>query len=184
VRFTERKEFLTDPALVTKASTVTALKIFANYVRAHSAKPPPKFFELDRSNAEVDPLWHIPTGPRAKITRELEIPAINRFQKPSWSLTRLGIVPQRRDDFILAYNILQEVDYFPERGDRVYWNGYRYIILEVVIDPEAYWGQTNQWVGLRVECVVPPDGDARPLPNLQTRAPVEFSSSYVRGANK
>jgi hypothetical protein len=177
VRFTERKDFLTDPEVAGRANTATALKLFASYVRAHSAKPPPRFFEVDRSESEVDPLWHTPVSDRIKYKREIDIPAINRFQKPDWKLTRFGITPQRRDDFILAFNILRDLDYFPERGDRVYWNGYRYVILEVVIDPESYWGQTNQWMGLRVECIVPPDGDARPIANQTARSLVELPTT-------
>lgn len=180
MRFTERKDFLTDPAVFGRADTVTALRVYASYVRAHSAKPPPRFFEVDRSDSEIDPLWHTSVSARLKYSRELDILALNKFQKPDWKLTRLGITPQRRDDFLLAFNVLKEVDYFPERGDRVYWNGYRYVILNVVIDPESYWQQTNQWVGLRVECIVPPDGDAKPLPDQSTRALVELPTTVVK----
>jgi hypothetical protein len=177
VRFTERKDFLTDPAVFGRADTVIALKLYASYTRAHSAKPPPRFFEVDRSDSELDPLWHTSVSARIRYKREIDVPAINKFQKPDWKLTRLGITPQRRDDFLLAFNILKDLDYFPERGDRVYWNGYRYIILQVVLDPEAYWQQTNQWTGLRVECIVPPEGDARPIPDLSTRAHPELPTS-------
>jgi hypothetical protein len=178
MRFTERKDFLTDPAIFKRKDSITALKIYAESVKKYSANPPPKFFEVDRNESQFDALWHATINDREAYTREIGIPAINKFIKPDWKLTRMGVTPQRRDDFILAYNILSEVDYFPLRGDRVYWNGYRYIILKVVIDPEAYWQQTNQWLGLRVECIVPPEGDSRPTPtDVSTRIPAEISTA-------
>lgn len=177
MRFTERKDFLADPKIFGRADTATALRLYASYVRAHTARPTPRFFEVDRSDTELDPLWHSSVSARLKYKREIDIPAINKFQKPEWKHTRLGLVPNRRDDFYLAFNVLKDLDYFPERGDRVYWNGYRYIILGVVIDPESYWQQTNQWVGLRVECVVPPEGDARPLADQSTRSLAELPTT-------
>jgi hypothetical protein len=135
--------------------------------------------EIDRAEENVDPLWHSSVNSHQKIAREFDMPAINKFIKPSWNLTKQGIVPARRDDFILAYNVLAELEYFPERGDKVYWNGYRYVILNVVLDPEAYWQQTNQWMGLRVECVVPPEGDAKPLHNISEVAKIEGPAEKV-----
>lgn len=175
MRFTERKEFIADPALFRLADSQTALKIYDECVRVHTARPMPRFFEVDREGQAVDPLWHSPTGTHTLYTRELDIPALNKFIKPDWKLTSIGVVPQRRDDFIIAHNTLEKLDYFPLRGDRVYWNGYRYMILQVVLDSESYWQQTNVWMGLRVECVVVPEGDARPNPDQSTRSPAETS---------
>jgi hypothetical protein len=117
-----------------------------------------------------------------KFGRELEIPAINTFQKPDWRLTRLGIVPQRRDNFWIANTHLQDFDYFPMRGDMVYWNGYRYIIINVVIDPQAYWHQTNVWLGLVVECVVAIQGDSRPVLNHGVAVPAELGDTKAKAS--
>ncbi len=163
MKFTERKEFPYDPEVFQRKDTVTALRIYAEYIRKHSAHPAPKFFEVDRKSQNLDPIWHVPIGQRTQFTREILIPALNKFERPKWTQTKIGIVPQRFDRFILAHNILQELDYWPMRGDQVFWNGYRYMILNVVIEPEAYWQQTNVWMGIVVECTIPPEGDARPL---------------------
>jgi len=127
----------------------------------------------------MDPLWHSHVGP-VQFTRELDVPCINVFQKPSWRLTQMGIIACRQDKFIIAHNTLQQLDYFPERGDKVVWNGYRYVILNVVIDPEAYWQQTQQWMGLTVECVVPPEGDSTPVIDAKTLTPSEKSTAFQK----
>ncbi len=177
MKFTDRKEFLYDSEVFKRSDTQTALKIHAEYVRKHSPTPKPKFLEVDRSKGNIDPLWHMPISDRTQFGREFDMPAINQFEKPDWRLTRMGIVPARRDKFWLANSILQELNYFPERGDAVYFNGYRYVIEKVVLDPSAYWHQTNVWLGLVCECIVPPEGDSRPVPNLSERAPSEKPST-------
>lgn len=175
MNFYERREFLCDPEVFKRSDTTVALKIHAEYVRRHSARPAPRFFEVNReASGQLDDLWHVPTADRTPFSRELDIPAINQFEKPDWRLTKLGIIPQRRDRFWLAYNILAQLDYFPNRGDQVFWNGYRYLILKVVIPPESYWQQTNVWLGLTVECAVPPEGDNRPLVELGKAAQSEM----------
>jgi hypothetical protein len=58
--------------------------------------------------------------------------------------------------------ILQEFDYFPTRGDMIYYNGYRQMIVNVVLKPEAFWQQTNVWLGMVVEAIIP----ARATPAL------------------
>ena len=108
------------------------------------------------------------------FSRTLEIPAISKFEKPDWRLTKLGIVPQRRDTFILDHLLLQEFDYFPVRGDMVFFNGYRYMITNVDLAPEGYWQQTNVWLGLACVCTIPPEGDARPLVDLSQASPGEM----------
>lgn len=107
----------------------------------------------------------------------ISIPALNQFQKPDWRVTRLGITPGRRDNFWMATLDLKALDYFPLRGDLVYWRGYRYEIMNVVVPPEAYWQQTGVWLGLVVECVVPPEGDSTPLLGLDKLSPSERSPS-------
>ena len=57
----------------------------------------------------------------------------------------------------------------------VFWNGYRYAIINVVLPPEAYWQQTNVWLGMYVECAIVPEGDAKPLVDLSYVHPVEMS---------
>lgn len=168
MKFTERREWLYDPQVFGKKDVQTALRIHAEATRKHSGKPPPLFMEVDRATAKYDSLWHVPLEDRTHFSRTLSIPAINTFERPDWRLTKVGIVPQRRDKFTLSNLILQEINYFPVRGDMVFWNGYRYMVINVVLEPNGYWQQTNIWLGLVCECVIPPDGDARPLLDLST----------------
>ena len=139
--------------------------------------PPPRFMEVDRHNSQIDTLWHVPLPERTGISRQIDIPAINYFEKPQWTLTAQGLVPKRTDKFWMANSILadESIDYFPERGDMVFWNGYRYAIINVVLPPDAYWQQTNVWLGLYVECAIVPEGDAKPLVDISRVHPVEMS---------
>jgi hypothetical protein len=177
--------------MYTRRDVNTALGIQAEYVCKHAPIPPPRFFEVSLGESGFDDLWHVPLAARTKFSRVLDIPALVTFERPDWRLTALGIVPQRRDKFWLANLVLQppttdpdlkfklgrlkipQVDYFPSRGDLVYYNGHRYIILNVVIEPNAYWHQTNVWLGLIVECQIAMDGDARPVQNPGVAAPSE-----------
>lgn len=174
MRFEERKDWLYDTALFKRSDVVTAMRIHREATRKFSPRPPPKFYEVDRASCKYDSLWHMPLDNRTVFSRTLEIPAVNRFEKPDWRLTKLGIVPQRRDTFILDHLLLQEFDYFPVRGDLVYFNGYRYMIVNVELAPEGYWQQTNVWLGLACVCMIPPEGDARPLVNLGNASPGEM----------
>lgn len=177
MRFEERKEFHYDPEVFRASDTSTALRIYKEYIVRHSPKVKPKFFEVDRKNTLVDPLWHMPKADRTQYSREIEMPCVVIFEKPDWRLTKLGIIPQRRDTFLLSNLVLQELDYFPLRGDGVYYNGYRYMILNVEIPNDAYWQQTNIWMGLSCTGIIPPDGDALPLKNLGQLNPAEKSTS-------
>ena len=177
MKFNDRKEFVYDPEVFKRSDTQTALGMHAEYVKRHSPNPPPRFFEVNRGEGEFDPLWHMPVGERTKFSRTLDLFAINQFEKPDWRLTKLGIIPQRRDKFWLANLHLQAFDYFPMRGDQVYWNGYRYGIINVVLDPSAYWQQTGVWLGLTVECIVAPQGDARPVVDSSTPVPAEIGEA-------
>jgi len=56
----------------------------------------------------------------------------------------------------------------------MYWNGYRHMILNVVLAPESYWQQTNVWLGLVCETIIPAEGDARPLVDIGTPVPREL----------
>lgn len=179
MRFKEQPEFQTDPEVFRLSDTQTALLIYAEYVTRHSARPRPKFLEVDRSAQRVDSLWHAPVGGKLVYTRELELPAINIFRKPQWRVTRVGVTPARQDTFLLAYKALSEADYFPMMGDGVYWSGYRYMIVHVEVPPDAYWGQTNQWMGLQVECVIPPVEDFFRGASQGQLDPVERSDAAV-----
>lgn len=178
MKFTERKEFLTDPELFGRNDVLIAQRLHAEYTKTHSPKPFPKFFEVDRDESKYDDLWHAPVNRRMQYSRSLDVPCLNKFIKPDWRLTNIGLIAQRRDDFIISYLVLKELDYFPVRGDGVYWNGYRYIILNAVLDPESYWQQTNAWTGMRVECVIQADGDAAPIEN-----PGKLSRSETHSGN-
>ena len=107
-----------DPEIFKRYDTQTALRIQAEYVRKHSPRPFPRFMEVNRNNSQIDTLWHVPLPERTGFSRQLDIPAINYFEKPNWTLTAQGLVPKRNDRFWLANSILAEesIDYFPERG--------------------------------------------------------------------
>lgn len=173
MKFDERKEWFYDPAVFKRYDTQTALKIHSEYVRRHSGVPAPKFFEVDTSAGIVDDLWHFPLDNRTVFKRTFDMPAIVQFEKPDWRLTKVGLVPQQKYIYWLGNLILQEFDYFPTRGDFVYYNGYRQQIVNVVLKPEAYWQQTNVWLGMVVEAIIPAQGDARPVLNPGVAAPAE-----------
>lgn len=177
MKYSQRTEFSYDPEVFSLHDTQIALKIHDEYVRRHSARPLPTFFEIDRAVEHLDPLFHVPLSSRSPISRKLEIPAINMFQKPTWILTQLGLTPQRKDRFWFSNLGLIEADYFPSRGDMVYWNGYRSMIITVSVPPEAYWQQTGIWLGLTADCEVVPEGDAKPLVDLSKISPSEMSPS-------
>lgn len=164
MRYAERPEFPYDPEVFKKRDTQTALRIYDEATRKHSARPAPKFLEVNRSIDDLDPLWHTTEDGKEKLLRQLDIPAINLFAngKNEWQMTKYGMIPQRRDDFILSHRSLIEFDYFPVRGDYVLWNGYTYMITFVEIPGDAYWHQTNIWLGLKVKCMIPAEGDGRP----------------------
>jgi hypothetical protein len=187
MRYLDRKEFLFDAEIFRRSDTITALKIHAEYVSKSSPNPKPKFFEVDRGEMLIDPLWHMPVTERTVFSRTLDLPAIVQFEKPRWRLTRQGYVPQQNFKFWLANLHLNLVgtlpdererepirlDYFPMRGDLIYHIGYRLMITEVVLDPNAYWQQTNVWLGLVCEAVIAPEGDARPVIDLAQPTPAE-----------
>lgn len=164
MRYAERPEFPYDTEVFKKKDTQTALRIYAEATRKHSARPAPRFCEVNRSLEDLDPLWHTTDSGKEKILRQIEIPAINLFPngKNEWQMTKYGMVPQRRDDFIISHRALIDFDYFPVRGDYVLWNGYTYMITFVEIPGEAYWHQTNIWLGLKVKCMIPAAGDGMP----------------------
>lgn len=191
VHFTDRKEFIYDSEIfVRRKDLITALQIHAEYVRVSSPIPYPKFFEVDRSITKMDPLWHMPLTERTVFSRTLDVPAIVQFEKPDWRLTKLGLKPVQHFKFWLSnlhLHPLDEVtknvpkalclDYFPQRGDQIYYIGYRLMIINVVLEPGAYFGQTNVWLGLICEASIVPDGDARPIPNQGVAAPAETGAA-------
>jgi hypothetical protein len=126
VLFTEQHDFVYDPTVFSRADTQTALKIHREYIHRHGPQkdgvPAPKFFEVDRAPGQYDTLWHEPVAATLQFTARspISVPAINQFQKPEWKVTRVGIVPGRRDNFWVANLDLQELNYFPRRGDVVF----------------------------------------------------------------
>jgi hypothetical protein len=192
MRYTERKEFTYDSDLLSLDDTQTYLTIHAEYVKAYSPKPYPKFFEVDRQEGKIDDLWHMPLTERTTFSRTLDVPAIVNFEKPDWKLTKLGLRPLQRFKFWLANQHLMpmdeaakaeqnpiRLDYFPLRGDLIYYIGYRLMIINVVLDPKSYMGQTNLWLGLVCEACIVPDGDAKPIPDLSKPAPSETQAAQV-----
>jgi hypothetical protein len=174
VKFTERKEWLYDPEVFSLSDTTTALSIHAEYVRRHSPRRPmPTFMEVDRRSAQIDALWHVPLNDRTVFSRVFEMPVIIRQERPDWRLTRVGIVPQQKYKVWMANLVLQEFDWFPMRGDMMFHGGYRHQIVNVVLEPEAFWQQTNVWLGLQCETIIPADGDTRPIVNMASTVPRE-----------
>lgn len=176
MRFAERKQWLYDPELGRLSETATALKFHAEYIKMHSPKPPlavPKFFEVDRRSSKVDQLWHMPLDERTVFSRELSPPVLIYKERPDWRLTKVGLTPQQKHKVWMANLHLQEIDWFPNRGDMMFYDGYRHMIMNVVLEPNAYWGQTNVWLGLICETIIPADGDARPLIDQSVAVPRE-----------
>jgi hypothetical protein len=161
----------------------------AEYVRTASPIPYPTFFEVDRGNNAVDHLWHMPVTERTVFKRTLSVPAIVQFEKPDWRLTKLGITPRQKFKFWLANLHLTppgtdqgdsakdqqiRLDYFPLRGDLIYYIGYRLMIINPVLDPSAYWLQTDVWLGMVCEASIVPDGDAKPIVDMGETVPAEL----------
>jgi hypothetical protein len=175
MKYTERKEWLYDPALFLRSDTQTALGMHSEFIRATSPRPPPKFFEVDHATAKYDDLWHFPLDSHNQFARTLDIPTIVKQEKANWRLTKAGLVPQQKIQLWLGNLILKELDYIPVRGDLVFFQGYRYVIVNAVPNPEAYWQQTNVWLGMVADAIIPAEGDARPLLN-----PSEAAAGEIR----
>jgi hypothetical protein len=174
VKFTERKEFLYDAEVFKQRPDVTtALGIHSEYIRRHSPRPPPMFFEVDRRSEKFDSLWHVSLDDRTAFSRSFEMPIIIRSERPDWRLTRVGLTPLQKHKVWMGNLILQEMNYFPVRGDFMFFNGYRHMIINVVLEPDAFWQQTNVWLGLHCETCIPADGDARPLLDQSVAVPAE-----------
>lgn len=101
------------------------------------------------------------------------MPVIIQAEKPDWRLTRVGIVPQQRYKVWMGNLLLEKAEWFPMRGDIMYYNGYRNMIINVVLEPTSYWQQTNVWLGLVCETCIAADGDARPLIDPGNPPPAE-----------
>ena len=173
MKFTERIEWVYDPELFGLADTQQALRFYAEFVTRMSPRPYPKFFEVDRRSTRYDDLWHVSLDDRTVFSRVTEMPVIIQAERPDWRLTRVGIVPQQKHKVWMGNLLLQKADWFPMRGDFMYFNGYRHMLINVVLEPNAFWGQSNVWTGLLVETVIPADGDARPLVNPGVPPPAE-----------
>lgn len=176
MKYTERRQWLYDAAFGALKETQLALQIHAEYIKAHAPKPPnqvPKFFEIDRRITQVDQLWHMPLDERTVFTREIEIPALIFKERPDWRLTKIGLTPQQKHKVWLGNLHLQQVDWFPQRGDLMFYEGYRHMIINVVLEPNAYWAQTNVWLGLICETIIPAEGDARPVIDPSVAVPAE-----------
>ena len=165
MKFTDRKEWTYDPEIFRRADTQTALGIYAEAVARHSPRPYPVFYEVDRQAGASDALWHVSLSERTAFSREIEMPVLIKEERPDWRLTKVGLVPHQKYKVIMANRWLEKMNWFPMRGDFMYYNGYRNMIVNVVLEPEAYWQQTGVWMGLLCETVITADGDAKPLIN-------------------
>ena len=183
MRYSAHKEFEYDPEVFGRHDTTTALKIYDEYVRKFSPVIRPKFFEVD-SSPHSDEVRHFPTAPRTLFTERspIEIPAIVKFTKSDWRLNRNVIQARRPTELYISHLSLKQLDYFPKMGDTVSHSGYRWEIVSAVPPPEAYWGQTNVWMGMLVEMVIATDGDARPVQNYTEPAPSELRQTSANVA--
>jgi hypothetical protein len=173
MKFTDRREFLYDPEVFSRFDTQTALKIHDEFVFRHSGKPFPRFFEVDRTGNQIDPLWHQPVAVRTQISRKLDIAAIVQFEKLNWTLVRLGRVPQQKVKYWISNLSMQRANYFPLQGDLIYWNGYRTEITTIEFEPNSFWQQTNVWLGLIAVAELVPEGDSKQLADPGAIAPAE-----------
>ena len=170
MRFSQRLNFLYDPVIAELADAQNNLKIALEYVRSTTARPMPTFFEVDRSPAGVDPIWHMPKTPYTAFSRSIQLPSIRKSARSQLVNTPQGQTYVRADNFWLCNLALQMQDYFPNNGDMVAWNGYRYQIVEVNPDSETEFGQTGLWMWIVAKCMIVPYGDARFPPDFQLGA--------------
>ena len=175
----ERKEFLYDSELFKRADSTIALRLYDEYCKKNAPHPLPQFFEVDRTPGNVDHLWNMPTTERTQFTKRspMGIYCINQFKKPDWRLKKSGQYPEQMDTFLISNIALQAIDYFPIRGDLVFWKGYRMMVTDSAPPPESYWQQTGVWLGLAVTAVIVPEGDARPIKDVSQPAPSEVSTA-------
>lgn len=175
MKFTDRKEFTYDEQLFgSRTDLKTALAIHHEYVKMASPKPYPLFYEVDRRSEKVDALWHVSLDDRTVFSRVIDgLPVILKAERPDWRLTRVGITPQQKYTIWMSNLGLAAVNWFPMRGDVMYFNGYRNMIISVTLEPQSYWQQTNAWLGLTCSTIIPADGDARPLINPGSPPPAE-----------
>ena len=173
MKFTERTEWHYDPQIFRRKDVDVALGLHAEYVQRHSPIPYPSFYEVDRRAEFVDPLWHVSLEERTVFSRIIDMPALIQAERPDWRLTKVGIAPQQKYKVWMANKWLQKADWFPMRGDIMYYNGYRNMIINVVLEPQSFWQQTNVWLGLVAETVITADGDAKPLVNPSSPPPAE-----------
>ncbi len=173
MKYTDRTEFLYDSEIFKRSDTVTALKIHAEFVKNYSPIPNISVFEVSRSLADIDPLWHTQTTTRVKFDRELKLPAIMQWEKLMWPANKIQGAAQKAKAWFANLH-LKDVDYFPERGDQLVWGGYRFIMTSIDLEPNAYWCQTNVWLGLVCTCALYLEGDRRPLENPKKLSPGEL----------
>jgi len=176
MKFSERNEFTYDPALFGRRDVITAMKFHREYVLKMSPnKPLPRFFEIDRQSKTIDALWNYDTKPYHQYTRDISMPCVIKMDKLNWAARRYGNVAEQKGTVTLDHLLLQEADYFPMRGDGFYYNGYRWVITNIDLDPTGYWQQTNVWLGLNAEIHIDTEGDNRPNVNPGQIVPAEQS---------
>ncbi len=177
MRFSDIRQYPVDPAIFSRVDTQTALKINKEAIEKHSPEHfRPKFFEADPKQPR-EKVFHAPISGRTAWTARspISVPAINMHVKPDWRVKAAGLQAKRQDNFIISRLTLEELDYFPGPGDYIFWNGYRYAILQAAPPPESYWHQTNVWLSILVEAVIAPEGDGIPLADLSKVNAVERS---------
>lgn len=165
--YSERKNYLYDPVIADLPDAKRMLRLAMEFAEQSTARPMPNFLEVDRTSGSIDPYWHMSKTPYTTFRRAICLPSVRRTARPQLVNGPQGQAYIRRDDFWVPNLALQLQDYFPQNGDEVAWNGYRYQVIEAIIDPETEFGQTGLWMWIVCRCLIVPLGDAQFPPSRQ-----------------
>jgi hypothetical protein len=177
MRFDDRREWTYDSDIFHRGDVQQALLFNAEYVKRCGPNPIPKVFEVARDDANTDHLWHSQISDVTQFSREVQIPCIFMQDKTQYVVEKNVLVNTQRAKVWYSHLHLKEFDYFPSRGDQIFWGGYRWMMLEVAIEPQAYWAQTSIWTNLYVNLVISPMGDWRPTKDQEKLSPAEKSTT-------
>jgi hypothetical protein len=112
----------------------------------------------------VDRLWNEPNCGTLLFDRRLCLRTHVTFPSDEDRHSKRAVEEVRDDTFYFGVNLLEEADLWPFIGDHIVFTGVEYVVQEVRLDPENFWGHTN--IPLHVTCLCERFryGDAR-VPN-------------------
>lgn len=175
MKFSERKEFVYDVKLLGDNEISMAMSVQREYIHSYSPIPSPVFCEVDRDEGSFDPLWHESKSGRVKYKREIPLKSLVTSEKANMRRSSTGIYYSQNNSYWVSALDLMESDYFPVQGDIIIFAGRRHIIINPVVDPTAYWAQTNVWLGMVCPTRVAITGDRRPVTNDSVLSPSELT---------